>query len=67
METKKVRPNPGRKGEGREKLRYKNRHFYRNIFHPEISTFLAKKILHDIHAVMERKPVPLAHLRRGAP
>jgi len=65
MQTKQMRPAPGRNRAGREKRFFYSRHFNGNTKPTEISTLLAKKILHDVYAVMERKqkPVLLAHFR----
>jgi len=65
MPSKQRRPAQRGRRTGRKKLRYENRPFQSNTAHTEISTFLAKKIFHDIYTFMEQKPVPLAHLRGG--
>ena len=65
MQTKQMRSAPGRNRADREKRFFHSRHFNANTKPPEISTFLAKKILHDVYAVMEQKPVLLAHFRVG--
>jgi len=65
MQTKQMRPAPGRNRAGREKKSFYNRPFNPTTKPHEISTFIARKILHDVYAVMEQKPVLLAHLRGG--
>jgi len=60
--AKRQRPLSGRRIRGRDK-KYFNRPVHGNTDHPEISTFVAKKILHDVYAVMESKSVLLVHFR----
>ncbi len=59
MEATKERPTPGRVGH--KKLRYQNRPRHFNTDYPKISTELAKRIFHDIHLVLEKKPARFVH------
>jgi len=63
MQTKQRRPAPGRNRADRARQSFYNKHFNGNTKPTEISTLLAKKIFHDIYAVMEEKHVLLAHFR----
>ena len=63
MEGKRKRPALGRRETGRKKLKYQNRRFENNTKPAEISTFTAKKILHDIYITVERRSEPMVHLR----
>jgi len=67
MQATKKRPAPPRQGPGKKQKYF--RHPNHNTKTRQISTNLAQKVFHDLHAILERKPVRLVHLQpdpRGA-